>query len=77
MADAYARRLPPVTCLAPDSVQAFLEGRQPKGLRVANLLRNPPLIWNGQVGRWRTHQSSDCKPRFVTDPWLRSGDEFV
>jgi hypothetical protein len=30
--DAYVCRLLPLTCLAPDIVEAILDGRQPKGL---------------------------------------------
>jgi hypothetical protein len=33
--DAYVCRLLPLTCLAPDIVEAILDGRQPKGLRLA------------------------------------------
>ena len=35
--DAYVCRLP-LTCLAPDIVEAILDGRQPKGLRLAEML---------------------------------------
>ena len=31
--DAYVCRLLPLTCLAPEIVEAILDGRQPKGLR--------------------------------------------
>jgi hypothetical protein len=33
--DAYVCRLLPLTCLAPDIVEAILDGQQPKGLRLA------------------------------------------
>ena len=36
--DAYVCRLLPLTCLAPDIVEAILDGRQPKGLRLAEML---------------------------------------
>jgi hypothetical protein len=36
--DAYVCRLLPLTCLAPDIVKAILDGRQPKGLRLAEML---------------------------------------
>jgi hypothetical protein len=35
---AYVCRLVPLTCLAPDIVEAILDGRQPKGLRLAEML---------------------------------------
>jgi hypothetical protein len=62
--DAYVCRLPPLTCLAPVIVEAILGGRQPKGLRLAEMLGNGPLVWeeqrrclgfqlfSGRIGRW-------------------------
>jgi hypothetical protein len=50
--DAYVYRLLPLTCLAPDIVEAILDGRQPKGLRLAEMLRNAPLAWNAQSETW-------------------------
>jgi hypothetical protein len=49
--DAYACRLLPLTCLAPDLVEAILDGRQPKGLRLAEVLGNGPLAWDEQRAR--------------------------
>ena len=46
---AYVCRLLLLTCLAPDLVGAILDGRQPKGLKLATLLRNAALLdWNEQ-----------------------------
>jgi hypothetical protein len=50
--DAYVCRLLPLTCLAPDIVEAILDGRQPKGLRLAEMLGNGPLDWGEQRGKW-------------------------
>jgi hypothetical protein len=50
--DAYVCRLLPLTCLAPDVVEAILDGRQPKGLRLAEILGNAPLVWEEQRGAW-------------------------
>jgi hypothetical protein len=50
--DAYVCRLLPLTCLAPDLVEAILDGRQPKGLRLAEMLGNGPLAWEEQRGAW-------------------------
>ena len=50
--DAYVCRLLPLTCLAPNIVEAILDGRQPKGLRLAEMLGNGSLNWNEQRARW-------------------------
>ena len=49
---AYVCRLLPLTCLAPHIVEAILDGRQPKGLRLAEMLGNGPLAWNAQREAW-------------------------
>jgi hypothetical protein len=51
--DAYVCRLLPLTCLAPDIVEAILDGRQPKGLRMAEVLGNGPLDWSEQRANLR------------------------
>jgi hypothetical protein len=45
-------RLLPLTCLAPDIVEAILDGRPPKGLRLAEMLGNGPLEWKEQRLGW-------------------------
>jgi hypothetical protein len=50
--DAYVCRLLPLTCLAPDIVEAILDGRQPKGLRLAEMLGSGPLVWSAQREAW-------------------------
>jgi hypothetical protein len=50
--DAYVCRLLPLTCLAPDIVEAILDGRQPKGLRLVEMLGNGPLDWDEQRVKW-------------------------
>ena len=50
--DAYVCRLLPLTCLAPDIVEALFDGRQPKGLRLAEMLGNGPLQWEDQRRVW-------------------------
>jgi hypothetical protein len=47
-------RLLPLTCLTPDIVEAILDGRQPKGLRLADMLGNAPLAWDEQRMSWGT-----------------------
>jgi hypothetical protein len=50
--DADVCRLLPLTCLAPDIVEAILDGRQPKGLRLAEMLGNGPVAWEQQRMSW-------------------------
>ena len=42
----------PLTCLAPDIVEAILDGRQPKGLRLAEMLGSNASRWDEQRARW-------------------------
>jgi hypothetical protein len=46
--DAYVCRLLTLTCLAPEIVEAILDGRQPKGLRLVEILGNGPVGWEEQ-----------------------------
>jgi hypothetical protein len=46
--DSFVARMLCLTLLAPDITQAILEGRQPKGLKLATLLRGVPLAWEEQ-----------------------------
>jgi len=55
--DAYVCRLLPLTCLAPDIVEAILDGRQPRWLRLAEVLGNGPLGWEAQRSVWGLPQS--------------------
>jgi hypothetical protein len=49
---AFVCRLLPLTCLAPDIVESILDGRQPKGLRLAEMLGNGLLVWSVQREAW-------------------------
>ena len=61
MTDAYVCRLLPLTCLAADIVEAILDGRQPKGLKLAEMLGNGPLAWEEQGSVWNS-----CGPAKAT-----------
>jgi hypothetical protein len=50
--DAYVCRLLPLTCIAPDIVETVLDGRQPEGLRLVDMLGNGPLHWEEQRVSW-------------------------
>ena len=56
--DAYVCQVLPLTCLAPDIVEAILDGRQVKGLRLAEMLGNAPLEWEEQHRAWASAQPS-------------------
>lgn len=45
---SYVNRLLTLTMLAPDITEAILDGRQPKGLKLAEVLRDVPLDWREQ-----------------------------
>jgi hypothetical protein len=47
VSQSYVSRLLRLTLLAPDIVEAILDGRQPEGLRIEDLLEIP-LEWDGQ-----------------------------
>lgn len=47
LTDSFVARMLCLTLLAPDITQAILEGRQPKGLKLATL-RGIPLSWEEQ-----------------------------
>jgi hypothetical protein len=49
---AYVCRLLPLTCLAPDIIETILDGRQPRGLRLAEMLGNGPMAWSEQRADW-------------------------
>ena len=59
---AYVCRLLPLTCLASDIVEVILDGRQPKGLRLAEMLRNGQQGWEEQRGAWRFSLMSRPRP---------------
>jgi hypothetical protein len=50
----------PLTCLAPEIVEAILDGRQPKGLRLAEVLGNGPLGWEEQRLTWDLARPTRC-----------------
>jgi hypothetical protein len=56
--DAYVCRLLPLTCLAPDMVEAILDGRQPKGLRLAEMLGSGAQEWEEQRQAFGFRQSA-------------------
>ena len=50
--ETYIGRVLRLTLLAPDIVEAILDGRQPEGLGLATLLKPFPLEWDQQRYRW-------------------------
>jgi hypothetical protein len=58
---AYVCLLVPLTCLAPDIVEAILDGRQPKGLRLVEMLGNGPVGWEEQRTIWEFSRNSAAR----------------
>ena len=48
LSDPHVRRLLRFAGLAPDIVEAIVEGRQPRTLTVKRLLQGIPLAWSDQ-----------------------------
>src|SRR5512144_1293526 len=48
---SFVNRLLRLTVLAPDIVEAILEGKQPKGVQLQDLMRALPSAWNEQRQR--------------------------
>lgn len=48
----YMSRVLRLTLLAPDIVEAILDGRQPEGMRLEELLEGFPMEWEGQKLRF-------------------------
>jgi hypothetical protein len=49
---SYVSHILRLALLAPDIAEAILDGRRPKGLRLAELLGNGPLGWEEQRESW-------------------------
>ena len=45
---SFVNRLLRLTLLAPDIVEAILEGRQPKGMQLQEITRAMPSVWEAQ-----------------------------
>ena len=49
---SYVCRVPRLALLEPEIVEAILDGRQPKGLRLVEMLGNGPRCWKEQRLNW-------------------------
>ena len=54
----YVSRILRLTLLAPEIVEAILDGRQPMGLRLDDLLDAFPLEWKRQREHWASKDPS-------------------
>jgi hypothetical protein len=61
---SFVNRLLRLTLLAPDIVEAILDGGQPKGMQVEELTRRMPSEWEEQrkAIRWRIHTQCSNEP---------------
>ncbi len=50
VSQGYVSRVLRLTLLAPDIVEAILDGRQPEAMRLDDLLAGVPADWTEQVG---------------------------
>ena len=58
VASTYVSRVLRLTLLAPEIVEAILDGRQPMGLRLDDLLDAFPLEWKRQREHWASKDPS-------------------
>jgi hypothetical protein len=54
---SFVNRLLRLTLLAPDIIEAILDGRQPKGMQLEELTRVMPSVWEEQRRRLTTASS--------------------
>ena len=59
----YVSRVLRLTLLAPEIVEAILDGRQPAGLQLDDLLNGFPLVWEGQRGAPRMNDIDELAKR--------------
>ena len=62
----YVGRILQLTLLAPDIVEAILDGRQPPDLNLPKLMKPFPMEWERQRTAWNR------EPRNMVDERLRS-----
>jgi hypothetical protein len=62
---SFINRLLRLTLLAPDIVEAILDGLQPKGMALEELTRAMPSAWEEQ--QYRFERFAKSKPRTFTD----------
>ena len=64
VARRFVNRLPRLTLLAPDIIEAILDGGQQKGLQIEELTRRMPSEWEEQrkALRWRIHTQCSNEP---------------
>ena len=60
MHSTYVSRLLRLTLLAPEIVEAILDGRQPAGLQLDDLLERFPLEWEAQRNHPRDQRPVCC-----------------
>jgi hypothetical protein len=71
--DDYICRQLPLTCLAPDIAEVILDGRQPKRLRLTEMLGNGPRGWQEQREKLGFRAYSYCVESVpvIRQYWLR------
>ncbi|MBR0652116.1 hypothetical protein GXW78_20845 [Roseomonas terrae] len=67
---SYVSRVLRLTLLAPDIVEAILDGRQPEGMTLPGLLEPSPPEWEQQRAQWPLPVGGDPVPRRPSAPTL-------
>ena len=79
----YVSRILRLTLLAPDIVEAILDGRQSAELQLDDLLKGFPVDWAGQLNPWRpitsqfarSEETGPTFPRAGVMRWFATGVE--
>jgi hypothetical protein len=58
---SYVGRVLRLTLLAPEIIEAIMEGRQPAGMTMAGLLTGFPVVWAEQRARLRAQRLDTCE----------------
>lgn len=63
----YVSRILGLACLAPDLIEAIVEGREPSGLSLEQLAKGVPLAWNEQLATVRQVASPNLDDKGVLE----------
>ena len=73
---SYVSRLLRLTLLAPDIVEAILDGRQPENVTLPGLMQPFPAEWERQRST-RAHGPVKCGTLPLRDAGVETGDDWL